>query len=280
MNSLGILQAFLIAGSLPLRTLCQAQCIARLPFNARTPPPKLMNNATILVVDDEPQIRRVLRATLSSNGYDVVEAKGGQEAIDMVIRERPDLILLDVNMPGMSGLEACSKLRLSYEGPIIMVTVRNSEQDKVVALDAGADDYVVKPFAIGELLARIRAAFRRFSSEEPLPKIETPELSIDLERRIVDARGQRVHLTPKEFDVLRTLVIQQGKPLTHKRVLQTVWGPDHGEETENLRVVINQLRKKIEKDPAHPRYILTEPWLGYRFQLPSMASEKPARRKS
>jgi two-component system, OmpR family, KDP operon response regulator KdpE len=239
-----------------------------------------MNKATILVVDDESQIRRVLRATLSSNGYDVVEAKDGQEAIDMVIRERPDLILLDVNMPGMSGLEACSKIRLSYEGPIIMVTVRNSEQDKVVALDAGVDDYVVKPFAIGELLARIRAVFRRFSSEEPLPKIETPELSIDLERRIVDVRGRRVHLTPKEFDVLRTLVIQQGKPLTHKRVLQTVWGPDYGEETENLRVVINQLRKKIEKDPTHPRYILTEPWLGYRFQLPSMASEKPARRKS
>jgi two-component system KDP operon response regulator KdpE len=280
MNSLGFLQAFLIAGSLLLRTLCQPQWIVPLLFDLRTAPAKPMNHASILVVDDESQIRRVLRATLSTSGYDVVEAKDGQEAIDMVIRERPDLILLDVNMPGMSGLEACSKIRLSYEGPIIMVTVRNSEQDKVVALDAGADDYVVKPFAIGELLARIRAALRRFSSEEPLPKIETPELSIDLERRIVDVRGQRVHLTPKEFDVLRTLVIQQGKPLTHKRVLQTVWGPDHGEETENLRVVINQLRKKLEKDPAHPRYILTEPWLGYRFQPPSLDSEKRSRRKS
>jgi len=280
MNSLGFLQAFLIAGSLLLRTLCQPQWIVPLLFDLRTAPAKPMNHATILVVDDESQIRRVLRATLSTSGYDVVEAKDGQEAIDMVIRERPDLILLDVNMPGMSGLEACSKIRLSYEGPIIMVTVRNSEQDKVVALDAGADDYVVKPFAIGELLARIRAALRRFSSEEPLPKIETPELSVDLERRIVDVRGQRVHLTPKEFDVLRTLVIQQGKPLTHKRMLQTVWGPDHGEETENLRVVINQLRKKLEKDPAHPRYILTEPWLGYRFQPPSLDSEKRSRRKS
>jgi len=239
-----------------------------------------MNNRTILVVDDEPQIRRVLRATLSSNGYEVLEAKDGPEAIDMVLRERPDLILLDVNMPGMSGLEACSKIRLSYQGPIIMVTVRNTERDKVVALDAGADDYVVKPFAIGELLARIRAALRRFTSEEPLPKVETPELSIDLERRIVDVRGQRVHLTPKEFDVLRTLVVQQGKPLTHKRVLQTVWGPDYGEATENLRVVINQLRKKLEKDPAHPRYILTEPWMGYRFQSPSSESEKRPRRKS
>jgi two-component system KDP operon response regulator KdpE len=239
-----------------------------------------MNYATILVVDDEPQIRRVLRATLSSNGYDVIEAKNGQEAIEMVIRERPDLILLDVNMPDMTGLEACSKIRLSFEGPIIMVTVRNSEHDKVVALDSGADDYVVKPFAMGELLARIRAALRRSSSEEPLPKIETPELSVDLEKRMIDVRGESVHLSPKEFDVLRLLVIQQGKPLTHKRLLQTVWGPDYAEETENLRAVITQLRKKIEKDPAHPRYILTEPWLGYRFQLPSLASQKDSRRKS
>src|SRR6266436_3163155 len=129
-------------------------------------PPKPMNTRTIPVVDDEPQIRRVLRATLSSNGYEVLEAKDGPEAIDMVIRERPDLILLDVNMPGMSGLEACSKIRLSYQGPIIMVTVRNTERDKILALDSGADDYVVKPFAMGELLARIRAALRRFTSEE------------------------------------------------------------------------------------------------------------------
>jgi two-component system KDP operon response regulator KdpE len=127
---------------------------------------------------------------------------------------------------------------------------------------------------MGELLARIRAALRRSSSEEPLPKIETPELSVDLESRMVIVRGQRVHLTPKEFDVLRLLAIQQGKTLTHKRILQAVWGPDYAEETENLRVVINQLRKKIEKDPAHPRYIVTEPWLGYRFQLPSEVPEK------
>src|ERR1700724_3969849 len=171
-----------------------------------------MHVTTILVVDDEPQIRRVLRASLSSNGYEVVEAKSGQEAIEMVVTYRPDLILLDVNMPGMSGLEACSKIRSSFAGPIIMVTVRNSQQDKIVALDSGADDYVVKPFAMGELLARIRATLRRFTSEEPLPKIDTPELSIDLERRIVDVRGQRVHLTPKEFDVLRALVVHKGKP--------------------------------------------------------------------
>jgi len=238
-----------------------------------------MNNVTILVVDDEPQIRRVLRATLSNNGFDVIEAKNGGEAIEMVMRDRPDLILLDVNMPGMSGFEVCTKIRLSFSGPIIMVTVRNSEHDKILALDSGADDYVVKPFAIGELLARIRAALRRSASEEPLPKIETPELSVDLEKRIVEVRGKRVHLSPKEFDVLRALISQQGKPLTHKRLLQIVWGTDHAEQTENLRVVINQLRKKIEKDSAHPLYILTEPWLGYRFQLPSMASEKRPHRK-
>lgn len=240
---------------------------------------KPMNKATILVVDDEPQIRRVLRATLSSNGYEVVEARNGQEAVEFVIRECPDLILLDVNMPDMNGLEACNKIRSSFKEPIIMVTVRNSEKDKISALDSGGDDYVVKPFAIGELLARIRAALRRSLSEEPLPKIETPELTVDLDKRIIEIEGERIHLSPKEFGVLRLLVLQEGKPLTHKRLLQTVWGSDHAEETENLRVVVNQLRKKIEKDPAHPQYILTEPWLGYRFQLPSTPSEERPRRK-
>ena len=239
-----------------------------------------MNDTTILVVEDEAQIRRVLRTTLSTSGYDVIEAKDGQEAVDMVIRERPALILLDVNMPEMSGLEACSKIRLSFDGPIIMVTVRNSERDKIQALDSGADDYVVKPFTMGELLARIRAALRRSASEDPLPKIETPQLSVDLAKRKVEVLGERVHLSPKEFEVLRLLMIQQGKPLTHKKILQNVWGPDQGEETENLRVVVNQLRKKIEKDPARPRYVLTEPWVGYRFQFPSTGSERRPRRKA
>jgi len=239
-----------------------------------------MHVATVLVVDDEPQIRRVLRATLSSNGYEVIEAKSGQEAIEMVVTERPELILLDVNMPGMSGLEACNKIRMSFDGPIIMVTVHNSERDKIAALDAGADDYVVKPFAIGELLARIRAALRRSNPEEPLAGIELSELSINFDKRTVDVRDVRVHLAPKEFEVLRLLVIHQGKPVAHKRLLQTVWGPDHGGETESLRVVISQLRKKIETDPSHPVYILTEPWMGYRFQSPDMPSHKNPRRKS
>jgi two-component system KDP operon response regulator KdpE len=233
-----------------------------------------MNNASILVVDDEPQIRRVLLATLSTNGYDVIEAKNGTEAITAVLREYPDLILLDVNMPGMSGFETCSKIRMSFDGPIIMLTVRGAEQDKVVAFDSGADDYVVKPFGVSELLARIRAALRRSSPDEPLPKLDSPEFSVDLGKRLVAVRGQRVNLTPKEFEVLRVLVLQEGKPLTHERLSKIVWGPDHPENAENLRVVISQLRKKIEKDPAHPRYIFTEPWFGYRFLPPSPASPK------
>jgi two-component system, OmpR family, KDP operon response regulator KdpE len=238
-----------------------------------------MNNATILVVDDEPQIRRVLMATLSHAGYDVVDAKNGQEGIERVLRERPDLVLLDFNLPDMNGPETCRKIRLSFAGPIIMVTVRNEDRDKIEALDSGADDYVVKPFVMGELLARVRAALRRSPTEQPLPKIDTPELTVDVEKRAVDVRGDRIHLTPKEFDVLRLLVIGHGKPLTFRKILQAVWGPDYAEETENLRVVINQLRKKIEKDPAHPRFILTEHCVGYRFQLPSVADKKPVHRK-
>jgi two-component system, OmpR family, KDP operon response regulator KdpE len=227
-----------------------------------------MNKATLLVVDDEPQIRRVLRTTLFNAGYDVVEAKNGQEGIERVLRERPDLILMDFNLPDMSGPEACRKIRLSFAGPLIMVTVRNSERDKIDTLDSGADDYVAKPFAMGELLARVRAALRRSTTERPLPKIETPELIVDMEKRAVAVRGQRIHLTPREFDVLRLLATEEGKTLTYKRILQAVWGPDYWEETENLRVVIKQLRKKIENDPAHPRFILTEHSVGYRFQLP------------
>jgi two-component system, OmpR family, KDP operon response regulator KdpE len=238
-----------------------------------------MNISTILVVDDDRQIRRVLRTTLLSSGYDVVEATNGDDAIGMIIRERPDLVLLDVNMSELSGLETCSKIRSSFQGPIIMVTVRESERDKILALDSGADDYVVKPFAVGELLARIRANLRRRTREDLLLKIETLELYWDFDSRLIEVRGNRVHLTPKEFDVLRFLVIHLGKPVTHKSVLQNVWGPDHIEETEYLRVVINQLRKKIERDPARPKYIITEQCVGYSFQLPGEVREKAFRRK-
>jgi two-component system, OmpR family, KDP operon response regulator KdpE len=238
-----------------------------------------VNTATILVVDDEPQIRRVLRATLSSRGYVIIDAKTGEEGTELARKEKPDLVLLDVNMPGMGGLEACREIRRASNAPIIMLTVRDAERDKVAALDAGADDYVVKPFGIEELLARVRAALRRHGADETLVPFETKDLSIDFESRKVRARGKDVHLTPKEYEVLKLLIANQGKPLTHRRLLQVVWGPDYGEETENLRVVINQLRKKIERDPAHPKYILTEPWVGYRFQIPRSTATKAPPRK-
>jgi two-component system, OmpR family, KDP operon response regulator KdpE len=231
-----------------------------------------MNMGSILVVDDEPQIRRVLRSTLSFRGYTITEAASGEEATEIARKVKPDLILLDVNLPGMSGIETCRELRQLSAAPIIMLTVRNAERDKVVALDAGADDYVTKPFGIEELLARVRASLRRHSSAEAIPKFESKDLMVDFEERRVTANGEIVHLAPKEFEVLRQLVLQLGKPVTHRRLLQSVWGPEYGEETENLRVVINQLRKKIEKDPAQPKYILTEPWVGYRFQAPQAKS--------
>jgi two-component system, OmpR family, KDP operon response regulator KdpE len=239
-----------------------------------------MSGANILVVDDEPQIRRVLRSTLSSQGYVITDAKTGEEAIESVRKNKPDLVLLDVNMPGMGGIEACREIRRASEAPIIMLTVRNAERDKVLALDAGADDYVVKPFGIEELLARIRAALRRYAPGDGLPPFVSKDLTLDFETRQLNVRGEEVHLTPKEFDVLKHLIANQGKPLTHRRILQSVWGPDYGEETENLRVVINQLRKKIEADPAHPKYIRTEPWVGYRFQSPRVSAAKNVPRKA
>lgn len=238
-----------------------------------------MNAANILVVDDEPQIRRVLRSTLSTQGYVITDAKTGEEALESLRKERPDLVLLDMNMPGMGGIETCREIRRASDAPIIMLTVRNAERDKVAALDAGADDYVVKPFGIEELLARIRAALRRYAPGDALPSFESKDLTIDFEARRVTVRDRDVHLTPKEYDVLKHLVANQGKPLTHRRLLQAVWGPDYGEETESLRVVINQLRKKLEADPARPKYIVTEPWVGYRFQPPRASMAKSSARK-
>lgn len=238
-----------------------------------------MNPATILVVDDEPQIRRVMRMTLSGSGYVVIEARSGEEALEVLFPEHPDLILLDINMPGMGGLETCREIRNRSDVAVIMLTVRNSEKDKVRALDAGADDYVVKPFGMEELLARIRAALRRASPAEPLPAFESPELQIDFERRKTTVKGKPVRLTPKEFDLLRHLVASAGKPISHRRLLQAVWGPDYGSETEYLRVFINQLRKKIEPDPSHPRYIHTDPWVGYRFEPPQVSPSKASKSK-
>jgi two-component system KDP operon response regulator KdpE len=227
-----------------------------------------MISAKILIVDDAQQVRRVLRTALSSEGYTTYEAASGEEALDSIRAVVPDAILLDVNMPGMGGLEACREIRRTMDVPILMLTVRNSERDKVLALDAGADDYVVKPFGMQELLARIRAALRRRTARGKQTSFATKDLNIDFEARVVAVRGRDVHLTPKEFELLRHLVLNAGKPLTHRRLLQAVWGPDYGDEPEYLRVMINQLRKKLESDPARPKLILTEPWVGYRFQAP------------
>jgi two-component system KDP operon response regulator KdpE len=235
-----------------------------------------MPDQTILIVDDEPQIRRVMLTTLSSHGYTVVEAKSGEEALNLIRADRPDLIILDVNLPGISGLETCREIRASSEVPIIMLTVRNSERDKVQALDAGADDYVVKPFGVEELMARIRAALRRATPGESIPAFAGEDLTIDFEKRAVTVKGNPVKLTPKEFELLRQLVANTGKSQAHRRLLQAVWGPDYGDENEYLRVFINQLRKKIEPDPSHPRYIHTEPWIGYRFDPPA-AKPRPSR---
>jgi two-component system KDP operon response regulator KdpE len=225
----------------------------------------------ILLADDEPQIRRALKTALAAQGNVILEARTGEEAIDKLRSEPVDLVILDMNMPGMGGLAACREVRESYDVPIIILSVRDAEKDKVAALDAGADDYVVKPVGIEELLARVRANLRRHASENANAdqlSFTAPGLAVDFERRSVMVRGKPTRLTPKEFDLLRELVTHRGKPLTHRELLQAVWGPDYGEQTEYLRVFINQLRKKLEPDPSAPVYILTEPWIGYRFELP------------
>jgi two-component system, OmpR family, KDP operon response regulator KdpE len=227
-----------------------------------------VTSAKILIVDDAQQVRRVLRTALSAEGYTIFEAGTGEEALESIRQSTPDAILLDVNMPGMGGLETCREIRRTLDVPILMLTVRNAERDKVMALDAGADDYVVKPFSMAELLARIRAALRRRMPQGQLTSFSNKDLSVDFEARQVTVKGRDVHLTPKEFELLRHLVTNAGKPITHRRLLQAVWGPDYGDEPEYLRVMINQLRKKIESDPARPKLILTEPWVGYRFQAP------------
>ena len=229
-----------------------------------------MNAGRILVVDDEPQIRRVLRATLTSKGYEVVDARTGEEALEALRDSRFNLVLLDINMPGIGGLETCREIRASSEVAIIMLTVHNAEADKVAALDAGADDYVTKPFSTPELLARIRAALRRQpNAGEGAPEsIVIEEVEIKLATRRVVVQGRESRLTPKEFDLLQYLLANPNVALPHARLLQAVWGPDYGDQVEYLRVFVNQLRKKIEPDPAHPKFLLTEPWVGYRFAIP------------
>jgi two-component system, OmpR family, KDP operon response regulator KdpE len=229
-----------------------------------------MSMGHILVVDDEPQIRRVMRTTLVSQGYEVSDARTGDDALNLVRGEKYDLVLLDVNMPGISGLQACREIRLGSDLPIIMLTVRGSERDKVQALDAGADGYLTKPFSMSELLARIRAVLRRTSFPAGMEKkqLKLGDIEIDFEARRIIAKGKQIGLTTKEFDLLFYLAVHANKTITHRELLKEVWGPDYGGEQEYLRVFVNRLRKKIEASPSAPKYLLTEPWVGYRLELP------------
>ena len=222
----------------------------------------------VLVVDDDRSIRRALYTTLSNLGFDVDEASGGEQALSFLRTDSYDAILLDINMADISGIEACRSIRRLFpQLPILMITVRDSEDDKIEALDAGADDYVTKPFHVGELMARVRAAVRRsrtmHSGADPL--IAIGDIELDLERRQVRKSGVIVHLTPTEFRLLRCLMSQAGKPLTHARLLASVWGDGYGNELEYLRTFIRQLRKKLEDDPTRPEYLLTDSHVGYRF---------------
>jgi two-component system KDP operon response regulator KdpE len=229
-----------------------------------------MSVASILVVDDDPQIRRVLRTALIEHGYEATDARNGEEAIERLREEKPALIILDMNMPGMNGIETCRTIRSTSTVPIIILTVRDSEADKIEALDAGADDYVTKPFSSPELLARVRAALRRstkFSEEMQVVRFDNVEINFNLRRVYVGNREAR--LTPKEFELLQYMVAHANVPIPHTKLVQTVWGEEQGGEVEHLRVFINQLRKKIEKNPSNPKYLLTEPWIGYRFRLPT-----------
>jgi two-component system KDP operon response regulator KdpE len=222
-----------------------------------------MSAGRILVVDDDPQIRRVMKMALTGEEYEVEDAHTGEEALEMLRDDKYDLILLDMNMPGMGGLKACRAIRESSAVAIIMLTVRNTEQDKISALNAGADDFVTKPFSTPELLARIRAVLRR----APLPLDAGPQrltlgsVEIDFQARKIIQGGKEVHLTPKQFDLLRYLVLHPNRAISHRELLQAVWGPDYGDQ-------VDYLRQKIEVTPEKPEYILTDPWVGYRLRLP------------
>jgi two-component system KDP operon response regulator KdpE len=221
----------------------------------------------ILVIDDEPQIRRIMKETLSSSGYEVDEAKNGEEGLVKVREFRPDLVLLDINMPEMDGISVCRAIRADSSVAIIMLTVRKAESEKVAALDAGADDFVTKPFSTPELLARVRAALRRVPiAQASTSKVELGDLTIDFASRTVKRGSTTSHLTPKELDLLRYLHRHANEAVSHRELLQAVWGPDYGDQVDYLRVVVKNLRKKIEVTPDQPQIIKTEPWVGYRFK--------------
>ena len=224
------------------------------------------NRKRILVVDDEQHITMVMRSGLTKHGYEVRVAAEGESAVELFQLWTPDLVITDLSMPNMDGLEVCRRLRAISGVPIIVLSVKGDETVKIEALDAGADDYVTKPFAMGEFLARVRAALRRSPADRELDTvIEEDDFRVDLQTRKVRVCGKETHLSPKEFDLLVYLLRNAGKVLTHRALLNAVWGGNYVEQTEYLRVFIRHLRKKLEEDPARPRYILTEPWIGYRF---------------
>ena len=221
----------------------------------------------ILVVDDEAQITRVLRTSLSAQRYDVRIANDGEMALEIMKDWTPQLVITDLAMPNLDGIALCKRIRQSSQIPIIVLSVRGQDRTKVEALDAGADDYVTKPFSMTELLARVRAQLRRLPTEESVQQqIQSGDFEIDLDARSVKVAGREVHLTPKEFDLLLYLAKHQGKVVTHRKLLAEIWGPNSTEQPEYLRVFVGQLRKKIEVDPSSPKYLMTEPWVGYRFE--------------
>lgn len=221
----------------------------------------------ILVVDDEQAIRRFLHTSLTANGYTISEAATGAEALAAVIGDRPDIIILDLGLPDIDGIQVTTRLREWSQIPIIILSVRGQEADKIAALDAGADDYLTKPFGVGELMARMRVAMRRVTTPEAEPVFTSGDLTVDLSHRIVMVAGAEIQLTPTEYDLLRTLVTHAGKVLTHQQLLREVWGRGYENEAHLLRVNISNLRHKLEQDPARPRHIVTEPGVGYRLRV-------------
>ncbi len=221
----------------------------------------------VLVVDDERAIRRFLHTSLAANGYAVFEATNGAEALESVVRDRPDVMILDLGLPDMDGTEVTARLREWSRIPIIILSVRDQEDDKIAALDVGADDYLTKPFGVGELMARMRVVLRRIAHPETEPVFATRDLVVDLARRLVRVRDRDVQLTPTEYDLLRVLVIHAGKVLTHQQLLRKVWGLGYERESHLLRVNISNLRQKIERNSTRPEYIITEPGVGYRLRF-------------
>ena len=219
----------------------------------------------VLVVDDEPQITRVLKTVLTSQGYQVRVAAEGESALSNVSEWRPELVITDLYMPRMDGVELCRRIRALSAVPIIVLSVKGEERTKVEAHDSGADDYVTKPFGIDELLARVRAALRRSGADADTASFEVGEFRVDLESRRVHARGQEIRLTPKEFDLFVYMARHPSRVITHRTLLEAVWGEASQEQPEYLRVFMGQLRKKLEPDPSNPRFLVTEPWVGYRF---------------